>query len=403
MKLINNSTDFNLNKNILLGIAQILLWGGSFFILSIIADPIAKEMNWSQTLIYGCLSLSLLISGLAAPLVGKHINKKNNCPIILYAGIVMGIGLAIIAGSSHFLLFILGWTIVGISMAMGLYDALFAILGKKLGNKAGKSIVQITLISGFAPTVSWPLVSWLVNLLGWREACFLYAFLLMILVYPIHFYVFKNDARKTAKNDSLESLSKMSENAPGFKVFNLLLIHFTIGSILMTGISVHLIAILVNNKMTDAAAVSIAALIGPSQVGVRVLDLILPKKDPITTGAYSSIAILAGLFILFFDSKLAFIGVLVYGMGNGMRSILRGTLPLWIYGSADYAAIMGKLARFPLIAQAITPLLGGWIINYFGSESFLKVLSILALINIIIMVIIQKKISKKQEPIPAVQ
>ena len=307
----------------------------------------------------------------------------------------MGIGLILIGLSQHFFVFVLGWFIIGIAMGMGLYDALFATLGKKYGKDASKSIVQITLISGFAPTVSWSLVSLLLSNFGWRNVCFIFATILIIAIYPIHRFAF--DA-VTEKEETLPSSFRETISREVFhsKVFYLLIINFTIGSVLMTGISIHLIDILLNNNMSMVNAVTIAALLGPSQVGVRIFDLILPEKTPVKTAVISSIAILLGLTIFFLDPKMAFLGVILFGLGNGMRSILRGTLPLWIYGPESYATIMGKLARLPLIAQAITPLIGGFIIHRFGTVAFLNVLCLLAMLNIIFIVVLQNTHKKSE-------
>ncbi len=394
-KEILESGNLSIPKNIVLGLAQILLWGGSFFILAILAGPIMKETGWSHQLVYGCLSLSLLVSGLISPKIGRIINSKNSSLVLLYSGIAMGIGLILIGLSQHFFVFVLGWFIIGIAMGMGLYDALFATLGKKYGKDASKSIVQITLISGFAPTVSWFLVSLLLSNFGWRNVCFIFATILIIAIYPIHRFAFDaiTEHEEIVPSNFRESISSEVFRS---KVFYLLIISFTIGSVLMTGISIHLIDILLNNNMSMVNAVTIAALLGPSQVGVRIFDLILPEKTPVKTAVISSIAILLGLTIFFLDPKMAFLGVILFGLGNGMRSILRGTLPLWIYGPESYATIMGKLARLPLIAQAITPLIGGFIIHRFGTVAFLNVLCLLAMLNIIFIVALQNTYKKSE-------
>ena len=51
----------------------------------------------------------------------------------------------------------LGWAVLGIGMAMGLYDAAFATVGTLLGREAGPTITGITLFAGFASTVFWSL------------------------------------------------------------------------------------------------------------------------------------------------------------------------------------------------------------------------------------------------------
>lgn len=398
IELVNISLkipQLSLAKNVALALAQIFLWGGSFFILSVLVEPIMKETNWSHQMVYGVLSLSLLIWGLLSSRIGKIINKSENDFILLYSGVAMALGLTIIGLAHQFWIFILGWIIIGISMAMGLYDALFALLGKKYGKEAGKSIIQITLISGFAPTVSWFFVSFLLNYFDWRTACFIYAFVLLISVFPLHRFAFQTTENKTEEIPEKKAvIETVSADLFRSRIFCLLLVYFTIGSVMMTGIVVHLIDILLSKEMSLAIAAGIAALLGPSQVGVRVLDLILPKKTPEKTAFISAVAIFIGLVLLLISPKIAFLGVIFFGLGNGMRSILKGTLPLAIFGQKGYAVILGKLAGLPLIAQAATPFIGSFVIQQFSASVFLVVLSVLACVNIVFVLLIQKTIKK---------
>jgi len=384
------SQKLSISKNVALGIAQIFLWGGSFFILSVLAEPIMKETGWSHTMVYGALSMSLLVSGLLSPRIGKTIYRSNTNFIFLYSGIVMASGLIILGLGQLFWVFVLGWIVIGVAMGMGLYDALFASLGKRCGVNTNQSIVQITLISGFAPTVSWFIVSHSIINFGWRNACFIYAITLLVAIFPIHLLAFGSGQDKVAellpKGDKVSDLNRVFRS----KIFYLVHINFTIGAILMTGISIYLIEILLSKKMTIATAISIGALLGPSQVGVRILDLISPNRPAIKTAIISSIAILIGLLLFFLDSNVAFLGVIIFGLGNGMRAILKGTLPLSIFGQESYGMIIGKLAQFPLIAQALTPLIGGFLIQNFSISFCLYTLCLLALINIVFVMIIQK-------------
>lgn len=399
MDIVLKNSQLSIAKSSALAVAQIFLWGGSFFILSVLSEPIMKETGWSHQMIYGALSLSLLICGLLSSEIGKRINKSENNFILLYSGVVMALGLIIIGLAQQFWIFILGWIIIGMSMAMGLYDALFASLGKKYGTKANKSIIQITLISGFAPTISWFFVSFLLNYFEWRTACFIYAFVLLISVFPLHRFGFQASENITEinKRNARTITKNVSNDLFHSPMFRLLLAYFTIGAVLMTGIAVHLIDILLSNEMPLATAVSIAALLGPSQVGVRVLDLVFTQKTPEKTASISAVAIFVGLILLQISPKIVFLGVVVFGLGNGMRSILKGTLPLAIFGQEDYAHILGKLAGLPLIAQAITPFIGGFVIQQFSASIFLGVLTVLACINIILVFAIKRTINNENE------
>ena len=65
-----------------------------------------------------------------------------------------------------------------------------------------------------------------------------------------------------------------------------------------------------------------------------------------------------------------------------MRTVVRGTLPLALYGRSDYAAVMGRLARPALLGQALTPLACGYLSQWFGPEKVLLGLLSVAALNV---------------------
>src|SRR5262249_11996339 len=78
------------------------------------------------------------------------------------------------------------WAILGIGMALGLYDAGFATLTALYGTKARGPITGITLFAGFASTVSWPLSTFLNEAVGWRETCLIWAVLHLVIGFPLN-------------------------------------------------------------------------------------------------------------------------------------------------------------------------------------------------------------------------
>lgn len=390
MYQVLRNQQLSLTKNIALAVAQIFLWGGSYFLLSVLAAPIMKETGWTHQMVYGVLSLSLLVAGLASSSVGKITNTSKNNYILLYSGCTMALGLTLIGLAQPYWLFAVGWLIVGIGMAMGLYDALFALLGKEYGKEANRSIIQITLISGFASTICWFFISFLLNYFDWRTICFLYAFVLLISIFPLHRFAFPSSHYEDETIAKELSVAEVPVGIFKSNIFRLLLAYFTIGAVLMTGVIIQLIDILMSKEMSLTTAVSIAALLGPSQVGARIIDMIAPKKTALKTALIASVFILLGLVLLLLTPKIAFVGVIFFGLGNGMRSILKGTLPLSIFGQKGYAVILGKLAGLPLVTQAATPFIGALIIQQFGTSVFVIILAALALVNIILVLVLQK-------------
>ncbi len=174
--------------------------------------------------------------------------------------------------------------------------------------------------------------------------------------------------------------------------YHLISIIFMITSIIMTVMTVQLIDILQENGLALASAIAISALIGPSQVASRMLDLVIKFDHPIKSLLVSVVLVVVGIILLCISPKYAALAMIIYGAGNGLRSIVRGTLPLTLVKKEEYAYLMGKLARPSLIAQAMTPLIAGYMIDAFGANTVLYSIALLALLNVIFSMILMKEI-----------
>ncbi len=134
-------------------------------------------------------------------------------------------------------------------------------------------------------------------------------------------------------------------------------------------------------------------MIGPCQIGVHLFDAIGPKKHPIWSALVSAIMTVGGIVTLLVRPAWAIVGVILYGCGNGMRSILRGTLPLVLFDPATYPVVLGRLALPALVAQAITPIVGDYVLQMYGSLAILYMLLGLSLVNLLVTFAIKWRIN----------
>lgn len=373
-----------------LGLVQILSWGGSFYLMAVMAAPIVAETGWSQQWVYGALSLGILVSGLLAPWCGRVISRRHGRTLLAASGGVMALGLTIMALSHHLALFLLAWGILGVGMAMGLYDALFATLGTVYGIQARGAITGITLISGFCTSLVWPGTALLIHMLGWRDACLAIAALLCLAVLPTYWFALPN--RSTlAVPENVSKTSAKHDLAP--VLFWLLCAIFTLASVIMTAVSVQLIALLQASGHTLASALAISAILGPCQVGSRLIDMAFRRSHPIRTTWFSVGFVALGLLSLACYPALAVFSMVLYGAGNGLRAIVRGTLPLVMVKPEAYAVVVGRMARPALLGQALTPLVGGYVFQQLGAQATLWLLCGLALINLLLVAALQQKLT----------
>ncbi len=366
-----------------IGIGQILAWGSSYYLLSLLAGPIAADTGWPLSWVFGALSLGLLVSGLVSPRIGHIIERRGGRLVLAASAILLSLGLLGVGLAPTLPLFIGAWLVIGVGMGAGLYDPAFSTLGRMYGEDARSAITQVTLFGGFASTICWPLTAILAETLGWRGTCLTYAAIHLAVVLPLYWFGLPREAdtKPVAKTAGVPAAGELrpDQHLP----FLLLAAGFTLAYATMTVIAVQLPALLQAQGLTLAAAVGLGALLGPSQVGGRVLEMMLGRKThPIWSLLASTALVAIGILVLVGFSDAAAAGIILYGLGSGIRSIVRGTVPLAMFGRDGYAILMGRLSLPTLLATAVAPLLGIWLLDGLGPTGTLWVLLGAAVVNV---------------------
>ena len=153
-----------------LGTTQTLAWASSYYLPAILADPIAAGLGLPKAVFFGCFSGSLLQAALG-PIIGRAIDRHGGRDVLVLPNLVLAGGLGWLALAHGPVALAGAWILLGIGMALGLYDSAFATLTALYGREARAPITGITLIAGFASTLGWPLSALLNAHFGWRGAC----------------------------------------------------------------------------------------------------------------------------------------------------------------------------------------------------------------------------------------
>lgn len=366
-----------------IGVGQILGWGSAFYLMAVIARPVAEETGWGYTTIISGHMLSLLIAGLMSPKVGRVIETFGGRGVLAFSSLLMAAGHLLLAVSHHVLVWYAAWLLLGLAMACGLYDAAFSTLGQIYGAKARPAITNVTLFGGLASTICWPFTAFMIANFGWREACVAFAVIHLCLMAPAHLLCLPHAPAEPLARRQDEGASD-EEPAIFSRLFLLLAIILAIAAAVTAIISVHLIAILQGRGLSLASAVATGALFGPAQVAARVLERMLGGRiHPIWTLVISILLTCFGLLLLGLetDPSLVLLALILYGAGNGINSIAKGTVPLALFGPRYYARIIGRLALPQLVVQALAPVLVASLMDRTGSEAALHVLAALTLMN----------------------
>uniref|UniRef100_UPI0035AE9D34 MFS transporter n=1 Tax=Dongia sp. TaxID=1977262 RepID=UPI0035AE9D34 len=320
-----------------LGVTQILAWGSSYYLLAVLAAPVAADTGWSLSWIVAGLSLGLLAAGLVAPRIGHIIKQRGGRPVLIAGSLLFALGLLVMGLAPNIVVFVAAWIIMGLGMAAGLYDPAFSTLGRLYGHGARNLITALTLFGGFASTLGWPLAAFFVEHLGWRGACFAFTAVHLGITLPLYlFAVPKEGAQPPTEPAPIAEAS--AATVPSRGLFILLGLTTLLSAALSTVISIHLLTILQADGISLAGAVALGALVGPSQVGARFIESLIGKyHHPIWTKLASVFCVVLGLGSLWLGFPLVAATLVFYGAGIGLESIARATLPLALFGPADYA------------------------------------------------------------------
>ncbi|MEI4488387.1 MFS transporter [Frigidibacter sp. MR17.14] len=349
-----------------LGIVEILAWGTSYYLMAPLAAAIVADTGWPLPQVIGALSLGLLTAGVASPHVGRLIARHGGRPVLAGGVLCLALGLAILALAPSVPVFVLGWLVMGLGMAAGLYDPCFAALGRIWGREARGAITQLTLWGGFASTVCWPLATLLEGWFGWRGAILCFAGLHLGVSLPLILMVLPREGRVSPAAGAAAAGLRLT--ARERLRFGLMAAVFTLVSLLMTVVSVHLVVLLAARGLSTAEAVALGALIGPAQVAARLVEMAGGgRHHPRWTLAVAALAAGLGLIALATGWVLPGAALVLYGGGNGLVSIARGALPMAWFGPERYPLLMGRLARPALLAQAAAPMIGAVLIERGGA------------------------------------
>lgn len=363
-----------------LGVVQILSWGSTFYLMAPLAGAIAQDTGWSTGLLSGGVSLGLLVSGIGAPTIGRWIARSGGRPTLSVGMAFIAAGLALLSMAQSPPFYLLAWGVIGVGMASGLYDAAFSTLGYIFGRDARSAITQLTLWGGFASTICWPLSAWLVEVHGWRATCLIYAAIHLTVTLPICLRFLPRAVKQAVPTGNASALPAQAKVSALDLRFLTITIAGVMLSMLATIWSIHMVTILTSKGFTIATAIALGTLIGPAQVGARVLEMLgRGRHHPIWTLAAATALVLLGFAGLQLGLP-ASAALIAFGAGNGLWSIARGALPLAHFGPENYAVIMGRLARPMLLASAVAPLVGAFLIETAGPARTMTVLVSLAII-----------------------
>lgn len=359
--------DGNTSLVLRLGTAQTLAWASSYYLPAILARPMSDDAGVPVGTVWLAFSLSLLLSAAVGPSVGRAIDRLGGRPVLMGTSVLFAAGLAMLALAQGPVSLFAGWIVLGLGMGAGLYEAAFATLVRLQGQHARGAITGITLLAGLASTVGWPLSAWMEAQFGWRGACLGWAALHLLLGLPLNASLPRTDALPAPQ--ALAPQGNTAAQPTPRHVAWVLAYVFAATWFVSTALAAHLPAMLMAGGLSLAGALAIGALVGPAQVAGRLLEFGgLRRFHPLWAARLAASMHPLGVLVwMALGTVAAPVFAVLHGLGNGMLTIAKGTLPLAFYGPVGYGRRQGWIVAPSRVAQAFSPLAFGWLVERWGA------------------------------------
>ncbi len=350
--------DAKTRLTIRLGITQIISWGSGFYIPAVLALPISASLGISTELFFWAFTVSLLVSGLIGPRIGKAIDKLGGRKVLPFGSAAFFLGLILLATARETNQLFVAWFLIGIGGSMGNYDAAFATAVNFFGNKSNQVIAGITVFAGFSSTISWPVTTFLEQTYDWRAAIWFWAVMHIVVALPLHLTI--PNTEKEDIPDLTGPIRKLVKNKFRFDpLIVVFAVMFALQAFIVSSVNTTLPFMLSELGADVQLALLASVLLGPFQVLARVLLVALTDKaTPITVAAISIAAHPLGVVFVWILGPAGILPfVMLHGIGVGLNPFIRGSLPLLFFGADRFGQRQGYLMMPSKILGALSPAL----------------------------------------------
>jgi MFS family permease len=379
-----------------LGLTQITAWGTSFYCLGVLAKPIAAETGWAISTIFLGFSVALVTMGLISTSVGRLIDRVGARAVMSLGTVIVSAGLLGLSQVRDVATYYVAWVVIGVGMRCCLYDAAFAALVQVVPSRGRTAISYLTLYGAYASTIFWVIGHYLNQAHGWRGTLVIFAAINLAICLPLNWLGLSwretpsqaaaaKPAAATPEGPVLEGRRRLV----GIALFALIM---SLNGFVFGVVSLQLVPLLEAAGLVGATAVWVASLKGHGQFGGRLVEIFFARNLKAMTVARIAIGVLPPALLLLMlahgELWLLVAFTLLLGASQGVITIVRGAVPLALFGAQGYGAVLGLIATPILLVNAFSPAVFALMVDQFGWQSSLYALlacSILTLIAIELM------------------
>ena len=350
--------------------------GFAAFAVSALLKPMALDLDTGRGAISTAIGLGRFVAGMASPSIGRITDAYGTRLIVIAGMVVSAIGLFLLAAVRSEIELYIVWSLVfSVGIAAGFTVALDKLVVATAADKGGMALAVRFSISAVVATLIVPLVTTMIEHLGWRQTCVIWGGIILLLI-PIP-YLFFGIKPGTA---GAPSAVKDGGEAPApprsvlrQPAFWIIAGGLTAQASVTTGLSVHLVPLMTDFGLDAVFAATLFGGMVLLTVPVRLLagyiaDHVRPVTLPIVLGALLVLeGIAIGSFALApsFGTMLVVIGAL--GVAAGAPMVLVLILCAELFGRSGFATVQGNLMMVQVPGTMLAPIIAGYVHDFTGS------------------------------------
>ena len=355
-----------------LGVTQIMGYGTLMYAYAVILPHMAKDLDLSLSQVFGVLSVGLLFGGLLSPLSGYLTDRFGGRWVMVGGSVIAGLSLVAMSQVNTWQELLITILVAEGAGMFVLYNVAFASVARlNLSVSTQRSISIITLFGGVASTIFWPLTLVLFNIHGWQLTWMILGAAYLIVCLPIHAIVLNGPERDNAGVGKALAPNWPELQGEARKRGMLwMVLSFIFSGYLMGAIMTLWVTNVQDLGHTAAMAAVAGAVIGPFKTVGRFFEMLINQNmHPLKTYLLALSLQFGGLVLLLsfgFSTLGILIAAAIYGMGDGIKTIVRGTLPLALFGHKGFGTRLGWIGSISMAVNATAPFVFAWFTQMYG-------------------------------------
>ena len=343
-----------------LAIAETIVWAAMYYAFPALLPEWERDLGWSKTELSVAFTLSLLVSASLVPVAGRLIDRGLARTIFTGGALLGAVLLALLSAVTELWQFYCIWIGLGVAMSGTLYEACFAVLVRSTGDRARRAITVVSIVAGFAGTVSFPSAHLLSEAFGWRGAVLAFAAAVCLVAVPL----IRSACRRAEAQAPMHAPDPSASAAQALAVTRIPAFWLLATAIFLAALDhgmliSHVLPILDDRGIDAGLAVIAASFIGPMQVAGRIVLMATDRFATTlaaSTGCFAMMA-LAGLCLLNAGATPALVigFVVLQGAGIGIAGVMRPVMTAELLGRRNFGVVSGLIGLMHMSGYAIAP------------------------------------------------